>query len=64
MWAALGGGIWLVVVYKSGDGELSIPVVLPGQGVEAKVLSHPLVLVLCESVSLWVKCGANVLSYL
>ena len=63
MWAVLGSGIWPVIVYKSGDGEPSIPVILPGQGVEVKVLLHPLVLALCESIGLWVKCGADVPPY-
>ena len=63
MQAALGGGIMPTVVYKSGDGKPCIPVILSGQGVKAKVLLHPLILSLCESIGLWVECSANILSY-
>ena len=58
-----GGGIWPAIVHKGGDGEPTIPVILSGQGIEVEILFHPLVFVLCESVSLWVKSHADVLSY-
>ena len=63
MGTALGDGIQPAVVYKGHDGKPSIPVVLSGQGVEAQVLFHPLVLVFSKPVSLWVECGADVPSY-
>ena len=63
MGATLCGSVWPSIVYKSHDGEPSVPIVLPGQGVEVEVLLHPLILVLGESVSLRVECGADVSPY-
>ena len=55
--------VWPSVVYKSCDGKPHIPIILPGQGEEAKILLHPLILSLCKSIGLGVECSADVSSY-
>ena len=63
MGTMLGSGIGPSVVHEGRNGEPCFPVVLSCRGVEMDVLLHPLVFAFCESISLWVECGTDILSY-
>ena len=63
MGAVFGGGVGPLVMHKSHNREPCIPVILPCRCVEMDVLFDPLVFAFCESISLWVESGANVLPY-
>ena len=61
--ATFSGGIGPSIVHKGRNGEPRFPIILSCQSIEVDVLFNPLVLSFCESISLWVKGCADILSY-